>query len=190
MGEEYTSCILPLTPETTTAVTDHNDETELYSLFMIIQKIWSQNFSYCKSQVVGLMWIVTTIDIFCVYDIIHTKYTNCIYSASWWWANKCSIHVEAINHNTLKAKPVHLVGPIVLIYYDAWTKKKLSLNIFNLVVPCGGSHTTGMYHAYIKILCNCQWHTDRGEGGSKPPKILKFWWQSWAKFPVPLKIHP
>jgi hypothetical protein len=26
-----------------------------------------------------------------------------IYSASWWWANKCSEHVEAINRNKLKA---------------------------------------------------------------------------------------
>jgi hypothetical protein len=29
-------------------------------------------------------------------DIIRTKYTNCsIYSVSWWWAKKCSKHVEA-----------------------------------------------------------------------------------------------
>jgi hypothetical protein len=36
-------------------------------------------------------------------DIIRTKYTNfCIYSASWWWANKCSKHVEAIGRNKLK----------------------------------------------------------------------------------------
>jgi hypothetical protein len=36
--------------------------------------------------------------------IIRTKYANCcIYSASWWWANKCSKHVEAINRNKLKA---------------------------------------------------------------------------------------
>lgn len=27
-------CILPLTPETTTALTDHNDEAECYQLFI------------------------------------------------------------------------------------------------------------------------------------------------------------
>jgi hypothetical protein len=32
------------------------------------------------------------------------KYTSCcIYSASWWWVNKCSKHVAAINRNKLKA---------------------------------------------------------------------------------------
>jgi hypothetical protein len=32
-----------------------------------------------------------------IYQLLH------IYSASWWWANKCSKPVEAINHNKLKA---------------------------------------------------------------------------------------
>jgi hypothetical protein len=30
-------------------------------------------------------------------------YTTDIYNPSWWWANKCLKHVEAINHNKLKA---------------------------------------------------------------------------------------
>jgi hypothetical protein len=65
--------------------------------------------------------VYTPIGIFCAYyfiwllagmeqkcnqpaDIIHTKYTNCfIYSDSWWWANKCSKHVESINCNKLIA---------------------------------------------------------------------------------------
>jgi hypothetical protein len=37
-------------------------------------------------------------------DIIHTKYTNCCtYSTSWWWANKCSKHVQTVNCNKLTA---------------------------------------------------------------------------------------
>jgi hypothetical protein len=64
---------------------------------------------------------VYTTGIFCVYYVswqlvgltllaasrqhnIHKQYTNfCIYSTSWWWAIKCSKHVEAINLNKLKA---------------------------------------------------------------------------------------
>jgi hypothetical protein len=31
---------------------------------------------------------------------MYTKYTNCCtYSTSWWWAKKCSKHVEVINRN-------------------------------------------------------------------------------------------
>jgi hypothetical protein len=33
----------------------------------------------------------------------HNKKKSLIYSTSWWWANKCSKHVEAINLNKLKA---------------------------------------------------------------------------------------
>jgi hypothetical protein len=37
-------------------------------------------------------------------NITHTKYTNCCtYSTSWWWANKCLKHVQAVNCNKLKA---------------------------------------------------------------------------------------
>jgi hypothetical protein len=37
-------------------------------------------------------------------DIICIKYTNCcIYSTSWWWANKHLKHVATINRNKLKA---------------------------------------------------------------------------------------
>jgi hypothetical protein len=40
-------------------------------------------------------------------DIINTQYTNCCtYSASWWWANKYSKHVEATNRNKLKTNSV------------------------------------------------------------------------------------
>jgi hypothetical protein len=40
-------------------------------------------------------------------DVIHTKYTNrCVYSGSWWWADKCLKHVVDIDRNKLKASSV------------------------------------------------------------------------------------
>jgi hypothetical protein len=53
----------------------------------------------------------TEICIFCTYyvawllvaDITRTKYANCcICISSWWLANMCSKHVQAINHNKLR----------------------------------------------------------------------------------------
>jgi hypothetical protein len=48
----------------------------------------------------------------------HTRYTNCCTnSTSWWWANKYSKYVQAINHNKLKANSAS--WSTVLIYCDA-----------------------------------------------------------------------
>jgi hypothetical protein len=46
------------------------------------------------------------------------------------------------------------------------------------------------FHVYYQLCCSVAYLGGRGVwGGSNPPEILKFW-QSWAEFPVPWKIHP
>jgi hypothetical protein len=53
--------------------------------------------------ITGLEWNSTPTLLAASRHKTHTKYTNyCTYSASWWWANKCSKHVEDINRNKLK----------------------------------------------------------------------------------------
>jgi hypothetical protein len=71
------------------------------------------------------LYIQQLVYFFCTYYVswlhnMHKKYTNCCtYSASWWWANKCLKHVEAINHNQLKENSA------CCWYY--WTEMQLSI---------------------------------------------------------------
>jgi hypothetical protein len=60
--------------------------------FIMINSLYMFQAPICSSSG-GTVY--TTIGIFCVYF--------CTYSAFWWWADKCSKHVEAINCNKLKA---------------------------------------------------------------------------------------
>jgi hypothetical protein len=82
--------------------------------------------------------VYTTTGIFCAYDVdwlLAEKYTNfVIYNTSWWWANKCSKHVEAINRNKLKVNSAFC--------WPYYTELNYTYVINNLTLffphPCGG----------------------------------------------------
>jgi hypothetical protein len=87
---------------------------KMHFLFSVYCKLtastWFKHLFAHHQEALHVQWLVYFVCIMSA-DCYHSwsgtavplQYTNCcVCSASWWWTNKCSKHVEAINRNKLK----------------------------------------------------------------------------------------